>query len=463
MRHDSGFPVYLKPEVMVVGVERAGQSTVLRAYNLPSLKQRWEHDLGGRVERWNGAIVFSRHLIVSSTLRPRAASAEGGNSPFGAARADLRMLHLPSGGLDLSRTVEESGWSVGPPATDGRNLYLGVSHWLHAVNIATLEPHWAVYDGGNAWPMAVASRLIVKGWLHDLRVLNVADRGASQWSAGAPREFRHCVTVGPGEVTVVVESSSARFLTDGRQAWRSDVLAADSAGAGRLVFVAGERVGGGRGGFYALDGATGRVRWSYERRSPRGAAVIVANGGVFGLDQEGVLTRFGPARRGSTGAPLPPIGLRVVPPPLPFGAIPRGAAGGLRIYEVHPDDGGVGHSVWPNYMIAVNPRGYVAWLYPRKVVVPGSGASDEEVARGYESLRFVTPAPAAGRVVALDHRGRLVGVRARDGRRMWRTPPLVSGEQVGIEVKGAKCRILYRGANASSWRNAGTGRELRGR
>jgi len=43
---------------------------------------------------------------------------------------------------------------------------------------------------------------------------------------------------------------------------------------------------------HSLDGATGRVLWKYEKPGVQGAAVIVSDGALYGLDTKGFLYKF---------------------------------------------------------------------------------------------------------------------------------------------------------------------------
>lgn len=426
-------PIYLTNRLAIVGIAQPRRNTRVQAYELPSRRLLWTHDMGGRVLRWEGAIVFSTHLFLSSMLQPpldaEKSAAWTGN------RADLRVLYTPDGTVDFSRPGIDPGWSVGPPATDGRNLYYGVSHWFHALNIATLEPQWAVYNGGNAWPMAVKSTVISKGWLHTLQTYDAANAKVSpkmQWVSGAPRDPKHCLAVGPDGATIIVEPSSALDLATGRTVWETHLVAADTAGAGRLVYVAGTHKA--HGGFYALEGATGKIRWKYERASLSGIALAPVNRGLLALDSKGTLYRFETASK-RRRPNMPAIGLRLEKPPLPpwsqlLGTTPSRNAGRLEIYSVHTDDDGAGHSLWPDYIMARDTQGNTVWQYPRKLVFPGTGASDKEVARDYDSVRFAALIPAAKNVVAWNNNGQVIGIRASDGHRVWGIRVLRAGESV---------------------------------
>jgi outer membrane protein assembly factor BamB len=130
------------------------------------------------------------------------------------------------------------------------------------------------------------------------------------WKTSAWRDAANSLVKGPGGKMLVLLATAnpaavvALDLPTGQVVWRQAMIAGSyaasqrSAGAWNIAYVPGGHMnvpGGPRGGFYALEGATGRVLWAYERPGVFGAAAIISDGALYGLDAQGFLYKFIPA------------------------------------------------------------------------------------------------------------------------------------------------------------------------
>jgi hypothetical protein len=294
-----GWPLYLKGDRLIV-LRNARPKSSISCMRWSDSHVIWSRRLAKTGEPvlpiWSGAVTNGRLFWAE-------------NAGQDTIETSVRSIGI-AGGEDFKESKLVEGWGEGGPSCDGKYLYLGASHWLHAFDTTTLAPQWAIYDGGNALPMVYGSSLIVQGWTHGVRATDLASK-EDMWGMRAWRGAAHCLAEPyPGRKILIEQATEPWALTglepkSGKVIWRQWHVTTDNpcAGAGRHVFVAGQRPGKNgkpppEGGFFAIDSRNGQVVWSYTKKELVGRAVIVNDGAVYGLDDAGFLYKFDSSRIG---------------------------------------------------------------------------------------------------------------------------------------------------------------------
>jgi outer membrane protein assembly factor BamB len=274
-------PVYLKDDKLVVLTQKfKAASSSFICYNWKQKRKVWERPVGGYVWQFWGAIETGGRLYCSFSY------ATTGDFRY----ACLNEINISNGSEIAKRRGGVQEWSVGPPVSDGEHIYYGVGHQLLILNSRTLDQEFEYEDGGNANLIFTGSNLITKGWDHTMRDFDAVTMGLL-WSHGAGREILHCLAAGPRHSTLLVESSTAEALPSGKLAWSAQIYAVDSVSSRDLVFAASSDTAQ-IGGFAAVDSATGKLRWKYERNGMSGVSIIVSEGCVYGTGSDGCLYKF---------------------------------------------------------------------------------------------------------------------------------------------------------------------------
>jgi hypothetical protein len=299
-------PVYLAGDTLVTADLTNGGFT-LRARNWRTQEVQWVRQISDTIRvsigpvfsfgapdvSFGGAVVH-KGLVYLSLLSGTGSAVEA--------------IRLADGEL-VSLQRLEGGWGGGI-GISGNWVFTGISHWLHALNPATLAPQWALYDGGNTRPLCFDGILLVQGYENGVGGLNPETR-KWLWGYRIERDTAHSLVRPASGRPIVVEYSlgQTEYLgldaANGDVKWRCPMLGGlSTSAAGDLVFLPGghRRRGGSvpRGGFYAVDGGSGVIRWKYERPSLTGTAVVAGDGSLFGWDEAGYLYRFS-----STRTPMP--------------------------------------------------------------------------------------------------------------------------------------------------------------
>lgn len=235
---------------------------------------------------------------------------------YGSEKAVLWMLDLKNGQVLQERSIPD-GWS-GDLAYDGEHLFWSTRQWMHVLDARSLERQWAYYGVGHVHPLRIGPLLITQGVGHGTGALDLTTRKYT-WGIRAWRGSAHALAVGPGGRKVLIEALPspeevvALDVTTGKILWRHSLIVTTysdtpAAGSGHFVYVPGwhrfpewrrpNTDGNGiRGGFYCLDAATGKLKWKYEKPGIYGKSIIVSEGRVYALDNEGTLYCFAPSSR----------------------------------------------------------------------------------------------------------------------------------------------------------------------
>ncbi len=107
------------------------------------------------------------------------------------------------------------------------------------------------------------------------------------------------------------------------------------------------------------------------------------------------------------------------------------AEGNTMLAFVAADDGGVGHSQWPNYIFAMNTRGHRIWQFPSKLILPAESSPLPKASDSYESLGQMVAVPEAGVVMVTGLRRELYGIQISTGKLLWQ------GHAGAMNVKAA--------------------------
>jgi hypothetical protein len=273
-------PVYLHDRRLIVATHHPSGDT-LDCYDWTTRQAQWSYP-GARI-----ATVAGDRVYCSL------------NGPAGG----LAVLAL-STGVELQRRAASAGGRI---AIRGQTLVTAAAHWLDVLDRATLMTRVGFYDGGTT-SLLYGSFAVGQGWGHWATGMDLDGRRVA-WRKPAFRDVANSLVKGPDGRMLVLESTGnpveieALDIPTGSVIWRREMVVGGYAGGGRtagswnVAYVPGGHVhvpGGPRGGFYALDGATGRVLWRYEKPGVYGASVIVADGALYGLDALGNLYKFKP-------------------------------------------------------------------------------------------------------------------------------------------------------------------------
>jgi outer membrane protein assembly factor BamB len=283
-RLDDADPVYLHGHQWLVAA-RTPRGDTLDSYDWKTHRKQWSYPLGG---------------------------------PFVTAREDEGKIYCCFGGispsvvvlsLDTGRKVQIGAGTgeniVGQIAAGDGNLLIGAGHWLDVLDPATMVTRVGFYDGGTL-PLLDGRYAVTQGWGHWAQGIDVeAERVV--WGISAWRDAANSLVKGTGGKMLVLESTpnpptiEALDVPTGKGTWRRDLVVGGygvhgwTAGTGNVAYVPGGHInvpGGPRGGFYALDGVSGRVLWKYEKPGVSGTEVIVREGALYGLDAKGFLYKF---------------------------------------------------------------------------------------------------------------------------------------------------------------------------
>jgi len=255
-------PLYLKEERLVVYRD---DQHVIECYAWRTRKRLWSYSVGASNVWIEGAIERGgRFYWVSYDI---------------GTRTDVLCLSMADGKLLAERAFDGSRAFM--PACDGPLVFFGCDHWMHALDARTLQRKWACYDAGNVSPMRVGGWVVTQGYGHWVTAVSVAQQRAT-WRHSALRGSAHNLTKGRGGSLLVVEALedppvlAGIDVATGKIAWRNWLSVSrygnehTTAGCGRFVYATGINARAYKqkkelGGFYCLEGATGRLRWRYER------------------------------------------------------------------------------------------------------------------------------------------------------------------------------------------------------
>jgi outer membrane protein assembly factor BamB len=307
-RLDNASPLYLKGERLVVVVGRYSEETFLRCYDWKTQSLLWSRPLPGKYNYSPGAVESDGVLYFPHSCQ--LPGEDPGHS--GPSVAEIWAVRVADGESVATRKAPGDD-GFGRPAVDADHVYSGWGHWLHVLDRTTLEPQWAYWDGGTAYPIVTGSRLLSQGWHHWAQTLDLTERKLL-WRMRAWRGMAHCLAEGPGGATVVIEATSAPAsvtaveVATGEILWRHPILCggysnADTAAAsGHFVYITGAHEHlpgrpGARGGFYCLNSTTGRLTWRYERPGLRGKELVISDGAVYAAGWDGCLYKFVPTGR----------------------------------------------------------------------------------------------------------------------------------------------------------------------
>lgn len=294
-------PLYLKGDTLIV-MEKSGSHFALKCLNWRNRKTLWSYS-------FLNLLNYNSPHVMTQTNRLYLSVMEGTSE---AEIQRLMCFDLKTGTLIALFSLNES-MAGGDFAIDGSRLYWKLGHVGYVMDAQTLDVLKQFNNGGHLYPMVIGDRILGQQGMGVFAI----DRNTRKniWIQSAYSMTAHALVQGKRKEWLVVESLPPNGtlagieVRTGKIRWRYSLMVGGqygynaahngglSAGSGKIVYVPGWREhpsegGKMRGGFYGLEGATGKLLWQQERVGIKGISVIVSEGSVYALDNKGFLSRF---------------------------------------------------------------------------------------------------------------------------------------------------------------------------